>query len=87
MKTITISLPDAMKEFVEAQLAEEHFGTVSEYLRALIRDDQKRKAQQRLEELVLEGMDSGSFEMTDQHWDDLRRSIARVAGARKESRA
>lgn len=45
-----------------------------EYLLALIRDAQKRKAGERLEALLLEGLESGpATEMTDDDWDDMRR--------------
>ena len=46
MATMNISLPDPMKEFVEAQAQKEGFGSVSEYLRAMIREVQKRQAKQ-----------------------------------------
>jgi antitoxin ParD1/3/4 len=38
--TLTISLPKAMKSFIEAKLREGQFSTPSEYIRSLIRDDQ-----------------------------------------------
>ena len=38
--TLTISLPQTMKDFIEAKLREGRFSTPSEYIRALIRDDQ-----------------------------------------------
>jgi antitoxin ParD1/3/4 len=41
-KIINISVPDATKRYVERRVAEEHFGSVSEYFRDLIRHDQKR---------------------------------------------
>jgi antitoxin ParD1/3/4 len=41
-KIINISVPDSTKRYVERRVAEEHFGSVSEYFRDLIRHDQKR---------------------------------------------
>jgi putative addiction module CopG family antidote len=38
--TLTISLPQSMKEFIAAKLREGRFSTPSEYIRSLIRDDQ-----------------------------------------------
>jgi hypothetical protein len=43
MTTMNISLPDEMKAFVEAQMARDGYASASEYLRALIREDQKEK--------------------------------------------
>jgi len=59
MTNMNVSLPESLKEYVEGQVNDSGYGTVSEYLRELIREDKKRKAQERLETLLLEGMDSG----------------------------
>jgi len=40
-KTITISLPQHLRTFVEGRVEAEGFGTVSEYFRTLIRQDQR----------------------------------------------
>ena len=60
MATMNISLPDTLRGFVENRVAEGDFGTVSEYIRELVRADQKRRAQERLEELLVEGLESGA---------------------------
>ena len=44
MTTMNISLPEEMKAFIDAQIAREGYATASEYLRALIREAQKRQA-------------------------------------------
>ena len=48
MQTMNISLPDSLKDFVDHQIAEGRYSSVSEYIRDLIRDDEKRKAEMRL---------------------------------------
>ncbi len=48
MPTMNISLPDPLKDFVDHQIAEGRYSSVSEYIRELIRDDEKRRAEQRL---------------------------------------
>jgi antitoxin ParD1/3/4 len=83
--TITISLPGSLKTYIEEQVAHEGFGTVSEYLRALVRDEQKRKAQLRLESLLLEGLQSEASALTDEDWDDMRREIRRRHDKRKRA--
>ncbi|HLY54834.1 MAG TPA: type II toxin-antitoxin system ParD family antitoxin [Stellaceae bacterium] len=45
MSTINVSMPDAMRDYVDAQAAEGNF-SASEYIRHLIREDQRRKAEQ-----------------------------------------
>jgi antitoxin ParD1/3/4 len=49
MTTMNIPLPDEMKAFIEAQMSIDGYASASEYLRALIRDDQKRRVKQALE--------------------------------------
>jgi antitoxin ParD1/3/4 len=73
MATLNISLPDPMKEFVEEQADREGFGSVSEYLRSVIRDVQKRAAKQALEVKLLEGLQGPTTEMTREDWDSIRR--------------
>lgn len=52
MATMNISLPDALKDFVERQVEGRHFSTSSEYVRELIRKDQERME---LRALLLDG--------------------------------
>lgn len=56
MTSINISLPDSMKAYIEEQVNQGGYSTVSEYFRELIRQDQKRKATERLETMLLEGL-------------------------------
>ena len=56
MPSMNISLPEPLKEFVDAQIAGGRFGNASEYVRELIRADEKRKAEERLETLLLGGL-------------------------------
>ncbi len=76
MKSMNISLPNSMRTYVEEQVANGGYGTVSEYFRELVRKDQKRKAQERLEALLLEGLDSGTATgITAQDWEDIRQTV------------
>ncbi|MEJ0016179.1 MAG: type II toxin-antitoxin system ParD family antitoxin [Acetobacteraceae bacterium] len=61
MVTVTISLPDSLKAFIERQVASKGYGNVSEYLRSLLRDAQAKEDEARLEALLLEGLASGSL--------------------------
>ena len=46
----------------------------------LLRDGERRQAEERLERLLVEGLDSGEpVEMTKQDWDEIRRdALARL---------
>ena len=52
MTTMNISLPEALRSFVERQVSARGYNSSSEYVRELIRKDQDR---QRLRGLLLEG--------------------------------
>ena len=68
-ETMNIALPDNLKEYVLRQVADE-------YVRELIRSDQKRKAQEKLESLLLEGLESGAArEFTAKDWAELKRRV------------
>jgi antitoxin ParD1/3/4 len=76
MTTMNISVPDEMKAFVEAEMAQEGYASASEYLRALIRDAQKRRAKRALEAKFREALESGpATPMTGDDWDDLERKV------------
>ncbi|MFB2896598.1 type II toxin-antitoxin system ParD family antitoxin [Aerosakkonemataceae cyanobacterium BLCC-F50] len=85
MKSINISLPDAMRTYVEEQVANGGYSTVSEYFRELIRQDQKRKANERLEAMLLEGLDSGTATpMSDRDWSEIRQTVRQRITKRQE---
>ena len=52
MTSLNISLPQALKEYVEAQVATGDWGTPSEYVRELIRQDKERRLANLEQELV-----------------------------------
>jgi len=43
MTSLNISLPEALKKYVEGQVASGDWGTPSEYVRELIRQDKERR--------------------------------------------
>ena len=83
MQTMNISLPDQPKEFVDVQVGSGRYSSVSEYVRDLIRDDEKRKTQEKLEALLMEGIQSGEpNEMTRQDWKGIRAEALKQVEAR-----
>jgi antitoxin ParD1/3/4 len=58
MTTVTISLPDSLRAFIDAQIATKGYGNVSEYFRSLLREAQAKEEAARLEALLLEGLAS-----------------------------
>ena len=73
MQTMNISLPDPMKQFVEEQVSAGGYSSASEYVRDLVRTDQKRKAKEMLEETLLAAVREGEpVEATPEWWAALR---------------
>lgn len=64
MVMVTISLPDTLKPFVDAQVAAKGYGDVSEYFRTLLRAAQAQEEESRVEALLLDGLASESVKMT-----------------------
>ena len=76
MTTMNISLPDVMKEFIDAQVQERGYSTSSEYVRDLIRNDQVRQAEQRLAALMLESLESGpAIPVNEAYWNSKRDAL------------
>ncbi len=83
MATITISLPDTLKSFVESQIETKGYGNVSEYFRSLLRDAQEKEKEARLEALLLEGLASGKGDVPDAaFWADLKTEAAQLLATR-----
>jgi antitoxin ParD1/3/4 len=86
MESMNISLPEAMKQFVDGQISTGRYSSASEYVRELIRADERRKAQDQLETKLLEGLNSAESEMTAADWVDIRKQALARVDARKRSR-
>ena len=74
MTTMNISLPEALKDFVDDQVGARGYSTSSEYVRELIRKDRDR---QRLRGLLLEGAASPREAEADSGYFDRLRARVR----------
>ena len=79
MATMNISLPEALKDFVDDQVGARGYSTSSEYVRELIRKDRDR---QHLRGLLLEGAASPSAATADADYFDRLRDRVRQGGGR-----
>ena len=79
MTRLTISIPDQMSAYVDAQINEGRYGNVSEFFRDLVRHDQERRATaaRDLQTLLAKAEESGIGGRTK---DEL------IAAARREAR-
>ena len=74
---LNISLPDQIQTFVEEQAIAAGFKSANDYVYHLILREQERVAQQeRIESLLLEGLESGEpVEATDDWWEEKRSQL------------
>jgi len=80
MTSMNISLPQELKTYIEQQ-TRTGYSTPSEYVRELIRGDQKRRAQERLDVRLLEGLGSGEpLPATPAFWAELKRDALAKLG-------
>lgn len=77
MATMNISLPDDLKAFVDAQVAEHGYGSTSEYLRELIRQNRRAQAAETLRNIIAEGLASGPATPQEPDFFDHLRERAR----------
>ncbi len=86
MPTLTISLPESLREFIDQQVQTKGYGNTSEYLRSLVRQDQEAEAKKRLELLLLEGLESGGedIQADARFWSDLKSEAVELIGKRKK---
>jgi antitoxin ParD1/3/4 len=83
MTSLNISLPETLKKFVEQQAEQGGYSTPSEYVRQLLREDQKRRAEEDLESLLLAGLKSGKrIEANEEFWQQQRQRILDRQGKR-----
>lgn len=85
MTTLTISLPESLKAFIDQEVESKGYGNVSEYVRGLLREAQSREADARLEAMLLEGLAKGEdIPLTPQFWNELRQDAAKILARQKQ---
>lgn len=88
MATMTVSLPDPMKDWIEAQIARGEYASTSDYVRDLVRRDRERREPELtiddLRKLVAEAKAGGiSSRSVDEIFDEALKT-ARVRGLLNE---
>jgi antitoxin ParD1/3/4 len=84
MPTMNISLPANLKEFVDSQVESGNYSSVSEFMRELVRREQKDRRKEELERQLLAGLKSGKgIESTPEMWRELRQDVRTMMPKRK----
>ena len=79
--TMNVAISPELKAHIDREIAAGRYASSSEYVRDLIRKDQRRGAEERLAELVREGLESSVEPDDPAFWrrrrENLRRTIAK----------
>lgn len=76
METMNIALPESMKHFVQKQVTEGEYSIGSEHVIDLIRAAQKRKIEERIDTMLLEGLDPGQpIPVSAEYWEEKKRRL------------
>jgi antitoxin ParD1/3/4 len=82
MSTLNISLPDNLREWIDGRVKKGDYSSASDYMRDLIRSDQKKHVE--IDEILLEGINSGeSLEATSAFWEKKRQHLKQQYSAQK----
>lgn len=82
--SLNISLPEEMKDWIDAQVKGAGYGTTSEYFRQLVREDQRRQLREQVDAKLLAALESGEpVEATAEWWEERRKELARRVKERK----
>jgi antitoxin ParD1/3/4 len=81
MATMNISLTDPLKQFVDEEVSEGGYSSTSDYVRDLIRQRQRRKAEDLLRQLIADGLASGpAAALEPGHFQQMRKRARARAG-------
>lgn len=81
-----VSLPPPLKEWVEEQILQHGYGTASEYIRQLLRQEQQRQARLAVEAKLREALESGEpVPVTEKTWTQSHKRVEeRLKSAHKK---
>ena len=80
---MTISLPEDLKQFAIKRSRTAHYGTPSDYIRGLIREDLQRLEQERLEVELMKGLKGKGIAMTPEAWKKMRTEASKIIKSKR----
>ena len=80
---MTISLPEDLKQFAIKRSRTAHFGTPSDYIRGLIREDLQCLEQERLEVELMKGLKGKGIPMTTEAFRRMRVEAAKLLHSKR----
>jgi len=85
--TMNVSVPEPVRRWIADRVSEGGYGSTSEYVRELVRQDRVAAERRRIDELLVEGIESGPAEpMTADDWRAIRAEVRRSSARTKRRR-
>jgi antitoxin ParD1/3/4 len=84
---MNISLPPALRDWVNDQVETRGFGTASEFLRDLLRREKERSLRHKIDSVLLQAVETPVSPMTDQDWADIETEGRKLAKNRKRKKS
>lgn len=81
---MNISLPPALRQWVEQQVEIRGFGTASEFVRDIIRREREKLLRDQVDQNLLEALQTPVRELADRDWPEIRRQGQKLAARRKK---
>ena len=84
MASLNVSMPDELRDFVARRTKEMNHATPTEYIRSLVREDQKRADQEKLEKLLLQSLSDGKpivIKDVNEYFEQKKRDLLKRAKA------
>jgi len=76
--SIVVQLPESAQSFIDEQVAAGRFSSASDCIASLVEEARKQAARDRLEQLLIEGLDSGpGIELTPEYWEKRKEELAK----------
>jgi len=82
--SMNISLPPALRDWVEQQVEARGFGTASEFVRDMIRRERERTQLDRVDQKLLSALKTPVSKLTDNTWKSIRREGKKRVSKRKK---
>ena len=76
IKGMNVSLPSTMRRWIERRVTGGGYGSVSEYVRQLVRHDQSDRVLQELDQQLIAAIESGpETPLTEKDWAEVRKIV------------
>lgn len=74
---MNISLPEALRRWVDQEVQHRGYGTASEFVRDMIRRERQKSIAAQLDQELLRAVQTPVSEMKESDWNDIKKSATR----------